>query len=329
MAASVVVATASFCSVVALLAHSAVLEGPPDRVSEPDREKRLLPGSEVDGGRCDPTIRGHCKKGAWVDDGIADCSSPLQTATSCSARGRPGGYLSWVVEPDTNGICKPVSGKVIRCGDPGTNTRCVCSDYKITPNKCVCQYWTEETPGEDQPAFCNAYYLGGVSTVHHWACCNNCKDTSPNTCDGVTYHGGSSEEYCGRCGANIANNQGQQKYYFNCGNCDIQSACRDRCNSNLIQTLPGFCWLWIDCFYGCCKKAAPQPRGRRSIAVSPVKVASLKFCGDGYCSASETPATCPGDCCYQMNPFICSRDPSAGPGPPPSCCQTKTCCLDE
>lgn len=284
-----------------------------DREGRVDRMKRLLPQRY----QCDPT-RGQCKKGDWIDESVADCEYDRRWpwfASTCSAKG--GWFLSWTVQQDKNDRCKPVSGKRIRCGDPGTNTRCVCSDYIFERDECRCQYWTEETPGEHMPAFCNAYYLGGMSTVHHWTCCNNCNDATPNTCDGVTYHGGSSTSYCGACGNNTAKNKGEMEYYFNCDSCELQSACQAKCNHTHggLLKVPGFCWLWSECFYQCCLVAAPQPNKKRSIAVSVAEVANLQFCGDGTCSASETSISCPTDCYYLPNAVKNTTH-----GITPSCC---------
>ena len=283
---------------------------------EVGRTKRLLPDNE----HCDPR-RGECKKGDWVDDDIADCDYDWSlTSWTCDVRGAS--IFSWEVEPDEDDRCKPVGGKPIRCGDPGTNTRCVCSGYKIQFNTCVCQYWTEETPGENEPVFCTGYYRGGTSGVHHWACCNNCNDITSISCDGVTYQGGSSNNYCGTCGTNIAENKGRKKYYFNCGSCAFQSACQTECNDKAfgLTTLPGLCWKWLDCFYGCCQYIS-HPSNR---AISPKQVTNLEFCGDGSCTGSETHVTCPGDCCYQINAVNCSNDPRQCT---PSCCQMETCCV--
>lgn len=95
-----------------------------------DRSKRLVPVNQ----NCNPTT-GTCSKGDFVDNDIADCEYD-QFLGTCTASGDTGGVISWVVEPDAHDRCKPVGSKPIRCGDPGTNTRCVCSDYKIQFNQC-------------------------------------------------------------------------------------------------------------------------------------------------------------------------------------------------
>lgn len=295
----------TFLVAIMLQKHSVLLHAQDGTVN---RTKRLLPGTYD----CNPTLN-QCRKGDWVDDNIADCyydSSILKW--NCDAVG--GSIFSWVVGPDVDDKCKPVSGLDISCGEQGTNTRCVCSDYKIQLDTCVCQYWTEEKPGENEPAFCTAYYLGGITGVHQWGCCNNCNDETQNTCDGVTYQGGSTVTYCGQCGENIAANKGQVKYSFNCGSCDIQTECQKRCDDTLLYRLPGLCWKWIDCFYGCCLKAVPQSNKKRSVRITSQQVSSLEFCGDGDCTGHETTTSCPEDCC---NPADCSNELS-------QC--TSTCC---
>jgi len=245
---------------------------------------------------CSPTLE-TCRKGDFVDKRIADCeySRLRHILGTCTARGNSGGIISWVVAPDAENRCVPIEGKQIRCGDPGTNTRCVCSDYKIKPNQCRCQYWTADTPGKHLPAFCTVYYLGGTSGVHQYACCNNCNDTTPNTCDGHTYQGGSTTKYCGPCGK--VTGGGLVKYLFNCGSCSNQAHCEDVCNKR-VGTLPGLCWKWVDCFKGCCvamTDARSRISGHSAYALNMMEV---EFCGDAQCTGSETPASCPGDC-YQ------------------------------
>ena len=190
----------------------------------------------------------------------------------------------------------------------------MCSDPKLPPNECKCQYWPEKDPGASKPAFCTGYYTGGRSGVHHWACCNNCNDTN-KTCDGVTWQGGSSEVYCGPCGTN-SNGGGRVKYYFNCGSCRQQELCSEYCSG---RNLPGLCWKWLDCFRGCCLANAQQPsRNKRQIETT-------SFCGDGTCGSGETPNTCPSDCCYQINPVCDPSNPNLCEN---ECCEHSSCCLE-
>lgn len=282
-----------------------------------DREKRILPENEA----CNPFPESlTCEKGDWIDKDIADCSYYYYFPWTCSAGGS---IFSWVVEPDKYGLCQPKPATVLRCGESGSNTRCVCSDYKVYPDECRCQYWTEETSGENEPAFCTGYYLGGTSTVHHYACCNNCNDyDADQTCTRHTYQGGSGRSYCDPCGKSTGN--GQPEYYFNCVGCDTQDMCSEKCDETYVLGLvsynnPGLCWKWLDCFKGCCKEASALSNS----GTRPTRDV-MEFCGDAVCQQSrENPTTCPQDCCYLIN-STCSNDPATCT---PSCCQTSTCCV--
>lgn len=280
------------------------------------RQKRLLPNNQ----ECDPTSE-TCLKGDLIDTNIADCQFQ-RTAShliSCTAEGNSGGFISWVVAPEKYGLCQPVkSGVKFECGSVGTNTRCVCSDYKVKWNSCRCQYWTESTPGEHKPAFCTAHYLGGDSGVHHYSCCNNCNDSNSTklpSCDGQTYEGGSTGSYCGSCGKPTGG--GVLKWYFNCMNCSVQSQCQAICNKK-VSTKAGFCWKWIDCFKGCCSEASKS-------LYDPLWMISdtdsFGFCGDAICQSSENHFSCPTDCCYQIN-STCLTGATCSP----SCCEEITCC---
>ena len=283
------------------------------------RYKRLVPCDQS----CNPTT-GTCRKGDFVDKDIADCEYNCFQGT-CTASGQTGGVISWVVEPDANNRCVPILGKPMRCGDPGTNTRCVCSHHKIEFNQCRCQYWTAATPGENKPAFCTAYYLGGTSGVHHYACCNNCNDPTPNTCDSLTYQGGSTIDYCDPCGKRNAVGGGLEKYFFNCDCCKTQTACSLKCDTT-FRDLPGFCWRWIDCFKGCCLDAVAKGLSVNVIESDTnqtIDLGEVEFCGDGVCSFPESPSTCPADCCYQVN-STCTAVPDQCT---PACCQMDSCCV--
>ena len=269
--------------------------------------KRVLPTNK----NCDPD-REVCRKGDWIAENIADCKRKDLWKT-CNAQNNR--YSSWIVDVAKNDKCRSVSGLRFNCGKTGTNTRCVCSDYKVNLNECKCQYWPSEDPGVNNPAFCTGYYTGGISGVHHWACCNNCNDPTPNTCDGDEWQGGSSENYCGECGQNLGG--GRDKYYFNCGSCDEQRECKEYC-SGPIRNLPGLCWRWLDCFKSCCL-ARTSTRSKRAIT-------DMLFCGDGTCSEGESPDTCPSDCCYQVNE-ICSKNNTNICDF--ECCESPTCCLEE
>ena len=276
--------------------------------------KRVLPWNE----NCNPN-QGTCVKGDFVKASVADCKFQRSFSHPFSCTARDDSPIHWVVEPEKNGNCLPVSGKTIRCGASGTKTRCVCSSPKLPSNQCRCQYWPQDTPGADQNAFCRAYYIGaGDSGVHHYACCNNCNDPS-NTCDGVTYHGGSSTSYCDTCGRPTGG--GRVKYYFNCRDCQTQSACKNKCDNSFPgSTLSGLCWKWVDCFTGCCRMMANQYSRRRQ-ASNNSSLSIGEFCGDGTCQQPrEDPDTCPSDCCYLRN-STCGNNGCAL-----ACCQSSSCC---
>lgn len=271
-------------------------------------EKRVLPLNE----NCDPRQE-TCLKGDWLSSSVADCEFDRSFSHPISCTPESDTNLHWVVEPDENGNCRPVNGKPILCGSSGTNTRCVCSSPKLPFNHCRCQYWTEVAAGESENAFCTAYYIdAGSTSLHHYACCDNCDDPN-SSCDGQTWHGGSTESYCGTCGT--PSGGGVPKYYFNCDDCQTQLTCKNTCNlRSLIATWPGNCWKWVDCFAGCCRDMGNQFHQRRQLD-------TIEFCGDGICQqSSENPDVCPSDCCYLKN-STCGTN-----GCTPECCQTATCC---
>ena len=215
--------------------------------------KRALPINE----NCDP-LEGTCKKGDWVAKEIADCRFEEATSSKFTCKtAKKFPWLSWKVNVENDDECKPVRGTKLLCGKLGTHTRCVCSDnglYNIFVrkeffNRCKCQYWPPVDIRANSPAFCNSFYMGGVSRVHHWACCNNCEDPNSNECGDKTWQGGSSEDYCGKCGQNTAG--GEPKYSFNCGGCTTQKSCKKICNSRGLDII-GLCWKWMDCFKECC-----------------------------------------------------------------------------
>ncbi|OQV21953.1 hypothetical protein BV898_04164 [Hypsibius exemplaris] len=91
---------------------------------------------------------------------------------------------------------------------------------------------------------------GGNTELHHYVCCNNCRDGGfiDTNCDQVTYQSASGGNYCGSCGRDRgAANCGES---FHCGGCEGQAkasaACRGRWWN--LHFVPGFCWtklsLW-------------------------------------------------------------------------------------
>jgi len=283
-----------------------------------NENKRVLPTNK----NCDPSVQ-ICKKGDWINEDVADCKYDRFGSHFFSCDAQNDHIFSWTVDTAVGDRCIPASGKRFACGAPGTNTRCVCSDTNpldLEINACKCQYWPPEDVGAHSPAFCTGYYMGGTSGisghgVHHWACCNNCNDPTPNTCEATTWQGGSSISYCGPCGQNTGG--GQVEYYFNCGNCDDQRYCSNFCDDLGLDIIL-LCWRWLECFRGCCLNKATQPRNKRDIS-------EHSFCGDTICSGNETPSSCPADCCYQVNSNNCTSGSSCSP----QCCLAPNCCLNE
>ena len=162
-------------------------------------------------------------------------------------------------------------------------------------------------------------YQGGKSTifghqVHWYTCCNNCRESNPY-CNGITWQGGSSEEYCGNCGENTFGGRYEKQY--NCQDCDTQEGCRINAND---WDWPLLCWKWANSFSGCCKKAT---RSKKRQEVIDVNSTSFTFCGDTICQDDESPTSCPLDCCYQVN-SNCTVS-----GCTPTCCGESSCCLED
>lgn len=282
--------------------------------------KRVLPTNL----NCDPFSE-VCRKGDWIATNIADCKyeRSFYHPFVCTAQHKV--WYSWIVDVAKGDRCKPISGEKFQCGASGTNTRCVCSDTNLIFhrgfNKCRCQYWPSYDPGRELPGFCTGYYTGGTSSLHHWACCNNCNDSSSRSCDGYTWQGGTKSSYCGACGQSTGG--GRVKNYFNCGSCSYQKACEKICN-RMVSTRPGFCWKWLECFKGCCFSIAQQPDDISK--ENRTKTGTIvTFCGDGTCDdGTETSSTCPIDCCSQIN-ATCVSDTQVCT---PACCQTPDCCTN-
>lgn len=207
--------------------------------------KRVLPTNK----RCNPSA-GTCRKGDWIRNDIADCHYANWFGTCDTERFS----WSWIVEKEKYNRCRPSRGLRLTCGDRNTNTRCVCSAGKFSFNQCRCQYWPNEKDDRatsSSSAACTSYYTGGRSGVHHWVCCNNCNEGSRgNSCNRKTYQGGSSEDYCDKCGKNTGG--GRVKYTFGCKSCSTQRSCERKCNRSYWRKIPGLCWLWADCFKDCC-----------------------------------------------------------------------------
>ena len=293
--------------------------------------KRTLPLSY----NCDPRQLGSCNKGDLISTNIADCRRDSLIITCDPINDH---FLSSVIDiPDVNrhGVnCIASFHLPIICGNTGTDTRCVCDkavDIKrpkaTLANQCRCQYWPNDDHRVDQPSFCTQFDHGGTSTVHFYACCNNCNDAD-SSCDGDTYQGGgSTDAYCANCGQNSQLGGGRATYRFNCVSCRQQYACVSECNSGFsgtaIKLIPSLCPRWSGCFRGCCIKALERfASGQRKRQTDNDMVVDVgEFCGDFICQEDETQETCPADCCPVVNPTACNPKSCN-----PDCCLHPRCC---
>lgn len=90
-----------------------------------------------------------CAQGDLLSREIADCDySGQEIPRTCSVHNYCGKVWQWVPDSDR---CKPLSGLQIKCGELGTNTRCICMKSELYQGeKCGCQYWPS-----NQPPLCN------------------------------------------------------------------------------------------------------------------------------------------------------------------------------
>ena len=59
---------------------------------------------------------------------IADCKYDRSWAHPFSCDAENDDLIEWTVDVARGDRCKPLGGRRVRCGEPGSNTRCVCSD---------------------------------------------------------------------------------------------------------------------------------------------------------------------------------------------------------
>lgn len=290
-----------------------------------DKEKRELPLSFS----CDPSITGSCYKGDLVSESVSDCERDASFFNVFTCDPINDYSLSSVVDvPDVSarGVdCVPTHGLPIRCGSPGTDTRCVCDQAydieRLQFNECRCQYWPAVDVRMNRPSYCTQWDHGGTSGIHFYGCCNNCNDNDPS-CDGQTYQGGgSTEAYCGQCGQNSPLGRGRITYRYNCVSCAQQNECERKCDDlwfGLTENLPSLCPKWLGCFRGCCLKAEEVNSRRKRGTNQTVEIST--FCGDYVCQNGEDTTICPVDCCPQVNSEC--DEPCA-----PDCCLEPECCI--
>lgn len=279
---------------------------------------------------CDPNA-GTCAKADLIDNSIAACEK--EGHFPCSPINNH--FLSSVVDlPDVCyrcSNCLPANRNLrIRCGDEGTDTRCVCRkvvDLKhpidSLVNTCRCQYWPVEDSRSNEPSYCTQYDHGGKSGVHFYTCCNNCNDPGDRSCAGTVYQGGGTtgNAYCETCGEHSTSGGGRITYRFSCGSCSQQTVCETICDNKWLgfpKKIPGLCPLWAGCFRGCCIESQEKCKKRDT------GCAIDEFCGDFVCQDTENSKTCPIDCCPHQNPTNCSMDTDCRLRP--ACCLQPECC---
>lgn len=153
----------------------------------------------------------------------------------------------------------------------------------------------------DQPSLgnCLSFNFGGLSRLHWYNCCNNCRNGENSSCPS-TYQSASKELYCDTCGRDTNKGNGRPRSSgteFNCGGCDGQATVDKKCRS-WWKGIPGFCWAYSLCFKKQCK-------GR------------YKNCGNRVCDAGETKDNCPIDCCDLKNDPCCGEPGCCASNPTP------------
>lgn len=162
--------------------------------------------------------------------------------------------------------------------------------------------------GRPPAGYCSTFTWGGTSNVHLYVCCNNKNEISPS-CDGKTYHTGSSGSYCRRGGED--NGNGRVKRTYRCGGCKYQDMVQKYCLKQVINS-PGFCWMFTDCFSDTCKRYFNR-RKRRDLTGAT--------CWNRVCDPGETIENCPIDCCQKINPKCKPEENKCLP----KYCNTQTC----
>jgi hypothetical protein len=101
---------------------------------------------------------------------------------------------------------------------------------------------------------CQSYDCGGELDfpVHYYTCCN----IDVEACQGVTFDGASSGNYCGRNGKNEGGGcaLGEE---FGCRGCAGAISCKNFCDNYAVSVIPQIgltlCFNWQSCFEHCCR----------------------------------------------------------------------------
>ena len=167
------------------------------------------------------------------------------------------------------------------------------------------------------PGWCESFLLGGSSGLHFYTCCNNCNEQHAS-CDGRTYQSASNGRYCDTCGRDNAQGNGITYHNFTCGGCAGQAMIKARCLEgffDVLDNIPGFCWVFTWCFKAKCKDQFPQRLGSQVMSSNATSY-------DLQCNNGETVEDSPVDCCQTVNDQCKFVDGQC----PPLCCSEPDCC---
>ena len=116
----------------------------------------------------------NCVKGDLIALNIADCvRTSYPFGRSCNSR---------------NLACAVAENLKFKCGDPGTNTRCVCWNETGVDDMCRCQYWPENGPTSTSPSLSPSPSLSSSTSP----------SPSPSPTPSPYYcHNSSKQEQCG------------------------------------------------------------------------------------------------------------------------------------
>ncbi|XP_071098044.1 uncharacterized protein [Haliotis cracherodii] len=156
-------------------------------------------------------------------------------------------------------------------------------------------------PGDHPPeGECSNFWMGGISKVHFYTCCNNLDEGPQPYCAGRTYQRASTESYCKPGGYDGGN--GKQRDSYRCGGCDGQTQVAVKCKPPPILDVVGTCWVFTKCFTDYCEERYRVNELNFTLDVSRMP----DTCYNGVCDAGETTDNCPVDCCYKKNPSQCT-----------------------
>ncbi|XP_046555203.1 uncharacterized protein LOC124264510 [Haliotis rubra] len=152
-------------------------------------------------------------------------------------------------------------------------------------------------PGDQPPqGECSNFWLGGISKLHFYTCCNNLDEGPHPYCDGRTYQRASKESYCKPGGFDGGN--GKQHESYRCGGCDGQTQVAKKCEPWPSLDVVGTCWVFTKCFTDYCEERY-RLKGLNLAVGDGSRMPDT--CYNGKCDVGETTDNCPVDCCYKKN----------------------------